>query len=196
MQISVKSNIKEFTKNLNLFQKSQIPFATSRALNDTAIKGQESTVKKVQITFNNRKKWYNKSNRKTGIRVNFSNKNKLPITASIYTNAYFLGLHEKGGIKRPVSGSSIAVPTNKAPNTLRRSDGVSRAKTRKNVFVSSKGVFQRMARRKIKPLFTWARIANIRPQLGFERTNQVSVKRWFPIFFRKRIEQAIKTAKL
>ena len=36
MQINVKSNIKEITKFTTTVQKKQIPFATSRALNDTA----------------------------------------------------------------------------------------------------------------------------------------------------------------
>lgn len=196
VDITVHDNVREFTKNLNIFQRQQIPFATSRALNDTAVKAQDLLVKGVQIRFNNRKRWWIKGNRRTGIRVDFSSKKRLPMVASVYTNAYFAELQEEGGTKAPVSGKVLAIPTAKAPKSLRRSDGVRRAKQKSNVFVSKKGVFQRMAKKKLKPLFTWARVATVRPRFKFDITVRTAVNRWFPVFFRKRIQEAIASAKI
>lgn len=196
VDISVRDNVKEFTRNLNYFEKTQVPFALSRALNDTAVQAQKDLVKGIQIRFNSRKKWWIKGSRRTGIRVDFSNKNRKPIMASVYTNAYFAELQEKGGTKRPVNGSVLAVPTDRAPKSLRRSDGIARAKQKSTVFVSKKGVFQRMSKNKLKPLFTWARVANVTPRFKFNITVTTSVKRWFPIYFRKRLDQAIATAKV
>lgn len=196
VDITVHDNVREFTRNLNLFQRQQVPFATSRALNDTAVKAQDMLVKGVQIRFNNRKRWWIKGNRRTGIRVDFSSKKRLPIVASVYTNAYFAELQEDGGTKAPVNGKVLAIPTTKAPKALRRSDGVRRAKMKSNVFVSKKGVFQRMAKKKLKPLFTWARVANVKPRFKFDVTVRAAVNRWFPIYFKKRIQEAISTAKI
>lgn len=194
MDIQVTDNIKEFTAKLDFFQRTQIPFASSRAINDTAVKAQEALVKGIIIRFNNKKKWWIKGNRRTGIRVKFSNKNNKPIMASVYTDAYFAEIQEDGGVKAPVSGKVLAVPTDRAPKTLRRSDGVARAKQKSTVFVSKKGVFQRMSKRKLKPLFTWARVANIKPRFKFDLTVRTAVNRWFPIMFKKRMEQAIPCA--
>lgn len=194
--ITVKDNIEEFTRNLDKFQKRQIPFATSKAMNDTAIKVQEAEVKRVQISFNNKKKWWAKGNRRTGIRVDFSNKKNMPLKASVYTNAYFAKLQEDGGTKRPISGSSLAIPTAKAPKSIRRSDGLNKVKGRSNVFISKRGVFQRMRKGKVKTLFTWSKTANISPSFKWELTANVATKRWMPIHFKKRLKQAINSAKL
>lgn len=195
-QITVKDNIKEFTKQLDDFQKRQIPFATSKALNDTAVKAQESLIKGIMIRFNSKKKWWIKGSRRTGIRVEFSNKHRLHKGASVYTNAYFAELQEDGGIKAPVSGRALAVPTSRVPKSIRRSDGIKRATAQKNVFVDKRGVFKRMAKGKLKPLFTWARVAQISPRFKFDTTATVATKRWFPIYFKKRLDQAIRTARI
>ena len=196
MEISVKDNVNEFIKRLDSVQRRQIPFATSQAINDTAVKGQEAVVKGIKIRFNSRKKWWVKGNRKTGIRVNFSSKKKIPMVASVYTNAYFAKIQEEGGIKKATSGTSLAIPTTKAPKSLKRSDGVKRALSKSNVYVSQKGVFRRMAKGKVKPLFTWAKVANIKPAFKFEITMRTAVNRWMPINFRKRLKKALATAKL
>ncbi|MEM7617161.1 MAG: hypothetical protein AAF195_02130 [Pseudomonadota bacterium] len=196
IDIVVKDNIKEFTKKLDFIQKRQIPFATSRALNDTAITVQNAIVNKVIVTFNNRKKWWVKGNRRTGIRVDFSNKKRMPLKSSVYTKAYFAELQEKGGTKSPVNGSKLAVPTNKAPKSLRRSDGVKRALQQKAVFVDKRGVMRRMAKGKLKPLFTFTNIAQVKPRFGFTKSAINTTNRWFPRYFNKRLKQAIASAKI
>lgn len=196
IDISVKDNVREFTRKLNHVEKQQVPFATSRALNDTAVKAQESLVKGILVRFNNRKKWWIKGNRRTGVRVDFSSKRKVPMMSSVYTNAYFAELQEKGGTKTPVSGSVLAVPTDRAPKSLHRSDGVRKAKANNAVFVDKRGVFRRMARGKLKTLFTWVRVATVRPRFKFDVTVRTAVKRWFPIYFKKRLAEALRTAKL
>ena len=146
--------------------------------------------------YTNRKKWYIKGNRRTGVRVKFSSKNRLPIKATVYTNAYFAKLQEDGGIKAPKAGKVLAVPTDRAPKRIWRSDGIHIAKQNAKVFVSRRGVFQRMSKNKVKTLFTWARNAKVNPALRFELTARVTAKRWFNIYFKRRIDAALKTAKL
>lgn len=196
MQFVVKDNVKQFSRKLDLVQKRQVPFATSRALNDTAVKCQENIVINIQHRFNNRMRWYVKGSRRTGIRVEFSSKKRLPMKAEVYTNAYFAELQEQGGVKAPVSGKALALPTTNTPRKLHKSHGVRLAKADSAVFVDKRGVFKRMRKGKLKLLFTWARSAQIRPRFRFEQTAATTAKRWFPRYFEKRLQQALSTMKL
>lgn len=192
VELVIRDNIDEFVKQLNIVQRQQVPFATSRALNDTAVDAQGSIVQRVQQVFDNRKKWWVKGNRRTGIRVKFSNKKNL--TSAVYSEAYFADLQEDGGIKRP-RGSKLAIPTKKVPKRLHKSTGVRDAKTNPRVFSDRRGVFQRMARNRLKMLFSWTSSAAVQPRLGFEKTARARAQSRFRRHFARRLNQALKTAR-
>ena len=194
MQVILKSNIKEFTKKLTRIQKQQVPFATSRALNDTAINAQDAIVKGIQIRFVNRKKWWLKR-QPTGVKVAFSNKRKL--WAVVFTNAKFAGLQEEGGIKTP-KGRAIAIPAEKLPKRLHKAGGARKLlQSNKKAFSSPKGIFRRRGKKRLPIIqqFSYAKTATVRPRLKFVLTATVATNRKFERNFYKRLSEAIKTAK-
>lgn len=193
MEIVIKHNIDDMVKKLNMVQRQQVPFAMSRAMNDTAIDAQTAVVGRAATVFNNRKKWWIKGSRRTGIRVDFSNKRNL--VAAVYSNAYFADLQEEGGIKRPI-GRKLAVPTGKTPKRLHKSDGVRKAKQDSKVFSDRRGVFRRMARNRLKLLFTWTSQAVVPMRFGFMKTAKNRAQQRIRRHFARRLKQALRTAKL
>ena len=196
MQIVVKDNIREFVAALNNIQRRQIPYATSRALNDTAIHAQEAVVSRIERIFNNRKKWWLKQ-QPTGIKVEFSRKNAL--TAAVYTNAYFTPLQETGGIKKPKTARKLAVPTGKVPKKYYKAGGAREMlEANRKVFSTPKGIYRRRGKKRypIEPLFTYTPTANVKPRLEFSETIERTVNRLFAVNFQNRLDQALANAKL
>lgn len=200
--INVQSNIKEFTRDLNRMAKEQIPYATSRAMNDTMVQAQEAEVTNVQSVFNNKVKWWNKANRRTGIRVEFSNKKNL--TAAVYTGAYFADLQEEGGIKKPHQGKRLAVPAQGIPKKYRNKPGLSgvqRALQEPRSFILSTGatpgVWQRKGKkpRPIRLLFHFEQQATVKPRFRFISTARETTEKRFMHNFSQRLDQAIATAR-
>jgi hypothetical protein len=195
MHVSLKSNIKEFTKHLDYIQYKQVPFATSRALNDVAVDAQTEVVQGIGNTFDNKKKWWLKQ-QPTGIKVKFSNKRNL--IASVFTNVYFANRQEKGGTKTPKRGKNLAVPTNYVPKKYRISHGAKdMMNERKNVFATSKGIFQRTSKKRypIRLLWSLTRSSFTKPRFAFYATCQATVKKNFAKHFQNRLQQALKSAR-
>jgi len=193
MEVVLKDNIKEFTRYMDDVQKKQVPYATSRAMNDAAVDGQNALVEKIPTIFQNRKKWWLKQ-QPTGIKVRFSKKTDLK--ASIYTNAYFAEIQEKGGTKTPRSSKVLAVPTPSVPKRYRTSRGAKdMLNERKNVFRTPKGVFRRSGKKSVQVLWTFARSAMIKPRFGFFAIVERTVKAKFPQRFEERLKQAFASAK-
>lgn len=193
MELIIKDNIDKFIRELDRAERRQVPFALSRALNDTAINAQEAIVKAIQIRFNNKKKWWTKSNRRTGVRVNFSSKDKLK--SGVYTNAYFARIQEDGGIKTPRSGKNLAIPTEKAQKRFRKSSGAREALKQANTYATKKGIYKKTGKNKIQKLFSFTPSANIKPKFKFELTARVAVNRKIQRNFRKRLQEALRTAR-
>lgn len=193
MDVSVKHNIKDFTRYLTDVQKKQVPYASSRALNDTAVDGQNAVVEKIPGIFKNRKKWWLKQ-QPTGIKVKFSKKNSL--MARVFTTAYFAEIQEKGGVKTPKSSGKLAVPTAAVPRKYRTSRGArDMLNERQNIFRTPKGVFKRTGKKGIQVLWTFARSAVIKPRFGFYAIMEATVKGNFSKNFEQRLKQAIASAK-
>jgi hypothetical protein len=196
MEIVVQDNIKEFTQQLNYIQRNQVPFATSRAINDTAVDAQESVVKNVQHNFKNLKRWWLRQ-QPTGIKVRFSNKRLL--TARVFTDVYFAERQEKGGVKTPRTGKNLAIPMPAVPRKYRTSHGAKQMmQERKNVFkVEGKGIFQRRGKKRypIQLLWALAPSAQVKPRFHFEEIIGKVVKRRFNTHFQKRMQQALDSAK-
>ncbi len=194
VNIVVKDNIKEFTRNLSAIQKKQIPFATSKAINDVAIDAQNKIVEKITRTFSNRKKWWLKQ-QPTGIKVKFSKKTDLK--ASVFTKAYFAEIQEKGGTKTPKTSGNLAIPTNYVPKKYRTSHGAKdMINERQKVFKNSKGVFRRQGKNKVQLMWSLSRTAQVKPRFEFYKTAESAVKQSFRRHFEQRLKQALATAKV
>ena len=193
MEIIVKDNIKEFTRWLDEIHKKQIPFATSRALNDTAVDVQEAEVSVVKRVFRSLKTWWLKQ-QPTGIKVKFSNKQNLH--ARVFTDAYFAEIQEKGGTKKPRRARNLAIPTEKVPKKYRTSHGAKEMIEQRNkVFATPKGVFRRTGKRTIQLLWSLSPVAIIKPRFPFHETAEQIALRRFNVHFPERLKQAIATAK-
>jgi hypothetical protein len=193
VEISLKGNIKEFTKHLTMLEKQQVPYATSRAINDTAVDGQESVQEAIPHIFNNRKRWWLKQ-QPTGIKVKFSNKQNLH--AKIHTSAYFAKLQSEGGIKTPKTARNLAIPTEAVPRKYRTSHGAKEMSAdRANVFRTPKGVFKRSGKKKITLLWSFSPSATIKRVFNFHEIIEKVVKRRFEQHFKKRLTQALSSAK-
>jgi hypothetical protein len=97
---------------LNDLQRRQLPYATSRALNDVALLAQISVRASLPNKFTVRGKWVPK-----GIQVILSNKSQWPdMKAYIGSRDSFMALQEDGGTKK--GSKSQAIPTGiRTPST-------------------------------------------------------------------------------
>lgn len=193
MEIRLHNNIKEFSRYLTSVQRLQVPFATSRAINDTAVNGQEAVQGEVQHIFNNRKKWWLRQ-QPTGIKVKFSNKQNLH--AQVFTNAYFAPMQAEGGTKKPRSAHNLAIPTDAVPKKYRTSHGAREMlNSGQRVFRTSKGVFKRTGKKTLTLLWSFSPTAAIRRIFNFNEIVEKEVIKRFEGHFFKRLEQALATAK-
>lgn len=111
MQIRIDSDIKLFRKQLNNFQKKQLPFAAANAITSTLFQVKTyviNTTWPAAVTVRN-KRFLN-----AALRVRKANKKRLRAGGSLYDrlNRDLLSLQAEGGTKRPVSGRNIAIPVN------------------------------------------------------------------------------------
>ncbi len=193
MEIRLDSNIREFTKWLTEVQKEQVPYATSRALNDTAVDAQNSLVKAVTGIFKNRKRWWLKQ-QPTGIKVKFSNKRDL--AARVHTSAYFAQIQQDGGVKKPKTAKNLAIPTAAVPKKYRTSHGArDMMADKKNVFSTPKGVFRRTGKKKLTLMWSLSPTATIKGVFKFGDIVTKVVNRRFEVHFKKRLDQALNSAK-
>lgn len=194
------TGIKEATRFLNDLQKRQIPFATAKALTDTANQARGEIVKHLQSTYTLRTPWY-KPGTRYGINVAIAKKNNL--VAEVFTRAPWMARHEEGGLKLP-AGRNLAIPSAFVKRTKRELiSKANRPRNLKNAFlVRSKSgqetLFQRVGRgrnRTIRPMYFLERQAEIKPTLQFaEIAQKVGKERWKKIFAAA-LDFALRTAK-
>ena len=193
MEIRLDSNIREFTKWLTTVQKEQVPYATSRALNDVAVDAQNWVVKPETGIAKNRKHSSLKP-QPTGIKVKFSNKRDL--AARVHTSAYFAQIQQDGGTKKPSRAKNLAIPTAAVAKKYRTSHGArDMMADKKNVFSTPKGVFRRTGKKKLTLTWSLAPSATIKGVFTFTDITTKVVNRRFEVHFRKRLEQALNSAK-
>jgi hypothetical protein len=108
MQISIKADIKKLTRGLNDIQKKQIPFATSRALNDVARQAASKTLReRADKVFEGGATSFTKS----GFRYEKSNKKNL--TAKVFIDparAEYMKFQIAGGTRFP-KNRALMIPT-------------------------------------------------------------------------------------
>lgn len=193
MEFRLQNNIKEFTRDLNIVQKQQVPYATSRAINDTAVDGQEAVQAAIPHIFKNLKRWWLRQ-QPTGIKVKFSNKANLH--AQVHTSAYFAEIQSEGGTKRPQSARNLAIPTDAVPKKYRTSHGAREmSNDKKNIFRTPKGVFKRTGKKKITLMWSFSPTAMIKKRFDFNGIIEKVIKRRFEKHFFTRLQQALSSSK-
>lgn len=102
LQIGVRSELDKVVAALSVFDDKQLPFAASKALNDTANDARDSVRASMPSHFTIRRDWVIK-----GIQVVPATKSNL--SAIIWSRDAFMALQESGGEKMPY-GKFLAIP--------------------------------------------------------------------------------------
>ena len=217
MQLDIQSNIKEVTKNLNIIQKKQIPFAASVAMNKVIFGMQKAEKKKVSRVFDNPTNFT-----KTGFVVIKSHKKNL--TAELYINnnpkkdrAAYMKYEVDGGNRTPknvaiavVREKNFTGKTTQAGNF--RKGAIHKMKQQKEKFFfgkpkgqrfsgTSQGIWERYARDtetpRIRQVALFTKYAKYKPLFPFyETAGQVVFGRGgFKRQFEKALRNALRTAR-
>lgn len=117
--IEIVVDTKEFTRAMTELERNQLPFATSKAINGTLLAFQKAEQGELRDQFLLRRtRWVLQ-----GVKINredFARKDKLEGRVHLDRQRDFLEKFERGGIKRPRSGRSLAIPKEirKNPRTI------------------------------------------------------------------------------
>ncbi len=190
---TIKSNIKSYRQGLIKHQK-QVDYAASRAINDTTGECRKAIIKKVQSKQKSKKAWWN--NKIYGIRRRFADKRHL--IGSVFTNIWWGMLQEEGGIKRKKI-HKMTVPTTNMAKTYRKSGGTRKLMQQKTVFVNKNTIFRKVGGKKSRQVKRLGSLVDqvriLKPILSFRATARRIAKRSFARNFRKRMKEALKTAR-
>jgi len=202
MQINVKSNISAVTKAIDAFGKNQMPFATSRALNDTAF-----SVRKHIVDTTYPKSFQVKNPRFASAMFRVGKSTKRKLVASVFDRfgKDYMVNQAEGGMKEK-RGRYTAIPAQDRP-AIRGRAGYERNKPRTvlgkpKVFVQNVGGQDMILERRTKKPYPLKRLylleeKNIRIPKRFpfyEQGNAVA-QRDFSRAFRKRFAEAKRTAR-
>ena len=200
VKVTISSNAKHIARVHKKVRK-QIPFALSKALNDSAWQARIDVRRGLGSRFTIRNKYVER-----GVRVG-KKASKRNLVAEVGSADRFMVTQETGGprLKKP-SNQFYAVPTaairkggkgrvtpSKFPARLLKRKGffLTRAKSGVGMLAQRKG-------KKRYPLSIWwifVRKANLRKRLGFEAQVDISVQKNFGKSFTKAFEAALKTAR-
>jgi len=211
MQINVKSNISTFSKALDAFGSNQIPFATSRALNDAAFAVRKDTIERVwpdSVTVRNPA--FLKAVMMPIRGDNRATKRKLVATVQNYPTGdrhkEYLQKLTKGYVKTPVNGNSIAIP---AKDLRMRARGGTTAANRPRRLLDRPKVFRNklpngqefIARRvgkqryPLQMLYLLEPSGVIKKKFSFYEEANATARKAFERNFRKRFAEAKRTAR-
>ena len=203
MQFVTVEGIPTVDSALKLIQKfgDQLPFAISKALNDTASDVQDFEVMNLKDKFKIRRNWFAPGS-KYGVKVKASSKTNLQ--AEVYTRAPWLMRHEYGGTKTAGRYPEITIPvedirqdTNKLiPTKLRPSKVLANMK-KFHAFMIGPNIWQRFGKGKddIRVLFFGKQETNIPGDLGFRTQGVDEVQKVYDKNFGAALAFAIATAK-
>jgi len=210
IKVSVKSNIKEFTKGMNKKQREQVPFALQQTFKSAVFDLRKHFIEK---TFPNAFKTGNSSNFAKGIlRMNLKHAKKMNFKtgtarASVFdsTNKDYLLMQERGGMKHAREGNYIAVPTpeqhkklGKRRKAAQRPQQVLQKKNVRTIRVEkgkSHEAIVQGRRNKSKRLFHLVPSVPVRPILGFVKDGRRMTDKFMQRHFTRHFRNAMRSAK-
>jgi hypothetical protein len=206
LRIGVKSSIDQALAAISAFDSEQLPFAASKALNDTAYAAQKAVRAAMPSEFTIRRDWVVQQ-------VKVMPSRKADLVATIYDDNDFMVRQEYGGEKMSIDGKAmIAVPLRSAfplksivpndlrprnlPNTLRGVGGQMTAR------VTIKDGRQFLARlmpgggtkgNRLEFLYRLMPSAQVKPRLNLRAITQRVVSERFGEFMSKALAMAMAT---
>lgn len=204
----------ELSKKFKNFP-GQVAFASSKAINDTALavqKHEVDTQLPQKLTLRSKGSPWQKPGTKFGVNIRpFAT--KISPKAIVGSQADWLKLQEMGGVKR-VAGHRLAIPTRfwrndkeimaraKKPRTLLSAQRKRRELAgRAFIYEGAKmpaGIYARATRksRALRMLFRLVGTASVKARLSFELSGAEVVNRTYRSAFERRIAEALATARL
>ena len=194
VSINISSNIKEFTRGINYLYKDQIPYATSRTINDIVYRGQREIEKQIPNMFDNRKIWW--KNKNTGILRTKSNKYKLEGDVHVGKKNYFADIQQGGGVKKPDRNKHLTIPfKDNVPISRQKSGSARKYLNQKNVFIANNIILQKKYRKKVIALYRLSKKAVIKPRFRFYEICNGVLNSNLEKSFYANMEKAVQTAK-
>ncbi len=214
MGVEINVDAIPIEKTLEIIRKfgKQLPFATSKAINETAFIVQDKEVINIQEKFTTRTKWFKK---RTRFGVNVKTSNKRNLIATIFSRAPWLKKQEEGGIKvhpkqTPIIKKKVLLMPEKSirkeksrliPKRFQPAKLLADPKKNRVFFIDTPGgglLLQRKGKgksAKTKVLFFAEERAKVPPILKFEETGEKVVQKTYKKNFGKALAFAIRTAK-
>lgn len=194
--IDIDSNIKRVSDSLRNVAR-QVPFATAKALNQTARDVQQAEGENLQQRLTVRTDWW-KPGRALGINIRFASKSNLE--ATVGSRAPWLQFQESGGTKVPTKKAlAVAVVGGARPSFTSPIPRRNMPRRLRETFVKaspsgSLSIFQRVGQG-IRRMFGLIPSARIKAVLGYRETGEVVIERVYEGNFDRAYEEAIKSAK-
>tara|TARA_Y100000114_G_C11643488_1_gene270493 strand:- start:48 stop:656 length:609 start_codon:yes stop_codon:yes gene_type:complete len=200
MRINIKADTKEINKNLTSFQKKQIPFATSKAINKTAFQTRRQLQKDMDNIFRKGATGFTKK----GVFVKPSHKTNL--VANVYIlkeQAKYLEKQVFGGVRR----ESFAIPipyrnrvglTNQGNLTKAKFKSLVNNKNNKILDINGvKGLYEIKKNTKPKLLVALNRrsVSYNNPKFKFFALGRRAVNKFFIKNYERELNSAIRKAK-
>lgn len=214
--VKISVDVGPMVQWLNDLQTNQVPFATSRAVNDLAKEVQTAIQEGIRERFTIRREWVLQ-----GIKITkFSDKRDDPIMATIEIppDHRFLNKFEEGDTKYPRFGTHIAVPTSAistktgiVPMGMRpkafgfqevsTKSGAVQIKGSQRTFIllntASPGIYQRTGpgKRALRMLYKFFSSVPTPRSLHFREGAQRVCTERFRFIFKKRLDEALASAR-
>ena len=196
MRLNIKSNVQQFARQMKREQRSQLPFATAKALTATGKAAAEFQSKRMGDTFDSPTPFTQK-----GVAAISATKARMYSRVLVKTiQAGYLATQEEGGTRTP-SGRAIVIPvgqrTNKYGNMPK--GAVRRALARDDTFSGTVrgigGIWQRTRAGGVKLLVAYEQQARYKPRFRFKETTEQFAAERFPVEFDKAFKHAMETAR-
>lgn len=213
MNINIKADIKPLNKKLTSLQRSQIPFASSVAINKTGVKILSALGSNAEKKFEGgaTKQSLRAFKIPTGLKgkkTNIQFSTKKDLTATIFMPDWaekFLKYQVFGGIRRSNSEGGTGVPfkknkrLNRFGNIAGRKSGLVKGE---NEFIATikgiTGVWRRYGKgaRQIKLMVAFEKTVNYKnPKFPFFKIGEMVYKNQFPKIYKKELKKAIESMK-
>lgn len=202
MKVNVRSNIDEFNASLDKVAKKQMPYATSKAINEVAKKAKGAIEKEIKAKVDSPTAFTTK-----GAFISYSNKNQSPIQAIVGVKdkqAGYLKYVEEGGVS-PAKGRAKPVPTSSSKNKYGNlARGITKKVGQGKVFSGTPrggrpgGIYQRMGTKKnpkLKMLASWHKSTQHDRRMRMGERVRLIVNRNMDKELRKQVSAAIKSAR-
>lgn len=195
ISISVKSNMAALTRDLDRIAREQIPFATARALTQTAKDAAADITTELPRVFDRPTPFTLRG-------VGFLPANKINLTAAVFikdVQAEYLGIQISGGTRFPKGKAlfiPVDVPLNAYGNIPRNK--IKQLLARKDTFSGTLhgigGIWQRTRAGGVRLMIAWKPTAKYKPRFPMYGLVQRTVDRRFNTNFEASMTRALATA--